>query len=333
MTVDTVKRPSRMTNPFVIAVIISLLIHFGGFGVWKLGNKYGWWHRSEKPSWLERIANKMLPAPMALSKQLPPRPEPELTFIDVNPAVAVVEPPKDAKYQGAVSTQAASRKQSEEVLPQIDGSQKEVLKLTEDSPPKVLPLQPTPQVTPPQKEESEAKPLDAQRKGDLAFAKPDENSKTDKEKADADKGAAKETRRRPRTIVEAKKRMGTLGEQSQQEGGSKVLDLTASMDVKGTALGDYVAEMVEAVKQRWFKELDEVSATTPGRVVIQFRLHSNGRVSNAKVAESDVGELLSLICQKAIQDPSPYKPWPKELRHEMNADYRDVSFTFHYLRH
>ncbi len=331
MTIAPAKRPSPMANPLVIAVAISLLIHLTGFGVWKLGDKYGWWHSSTpKQGWLERLANKLLPPPKFAAKQKPPQQEPELTFIEVNPSMAISEAPKEAKFQGALSTQAASPKQADDNQPEVTGEQKDVLKITDDAPPKVLPLEVAPKIRPPEEQETEAKPVKAEPKGDLAFAKPTD-IKPDEQKTE-DKGKEKQTRQRPRTLSEARKRSGTLGPKMQQTGSSKVLDLSSSLDVKGTALGDYVAELVEAVKERWFKELEEVSATTPGRVVIQFRLHSNGRVSNAKVAESDVGELLSLICQKAIQDPSPYKPWPKELRREMNADYRDVSFTFHYLR-
>lgn len=323
------KRPFPMTDPVVVAVLISLAIHLSGFGIWKVGSRLGWWKENRFSSWVQRIGNKLLPTPKFQAAQKQPDSEPPLMFIEVNPAQALSQPPKNAKFQGAVSTQAASSKQSEDEIPQVDGEQTESLKLTENATPKALPLQPSPKVTKPDKEDTEEKPAEKQSVGDIAFAKPSENPP----KPDSNQnGKDDKTRRRPRTIAEAQKKAGTLGEKSKQHGGSKQLDLSAALDVKGTALGDYVAEMVEAIKVRWYDQLDQVSATTPGRVVIEFRLHSNGRVSNVHVGRSDVGEMLSLICQKAIQDPSPYKPWPKELRHEMNADYRDVTFTFSYLR-
>jgi hypothetical protein len=118
---------------------------------------------------------------------------------------------------------------------------------------------------------------------------------------------------------------------SRQDGGTKRIDISASVNARGTAYGDYMSELVEAVRERWYHELDQVSAAPPGKVIIEFRLNSDGRVTNARVGESTVGELYSLICQKAIQDPSPYKPWPRELRQEMKAEYNDIRFTFHYL--
>ncbi len=331
MTAAQHNRPSLFANPVAIALAISLGVHGGGFGLWKLGNAMGWWKPNAFSAWVQNIGSKLLPTPKLEAKQPNPPPnQPTLTFVEVNPAEPT-EAPKDAKFYGAVSTKAASPKESEDDIPKIEGTQPEVLKVTEDKQPKALPLQPSPKVAPPEPTETEAKPQEQKVVGDLAFAKPHDKPQDEKGEAEK-KGEAKETRRRPRTLAEAMKKSGTLGQKAKMDGGSKRLDLSSSLDVKGTALGDYVAELVEAVKERWYAQLDQVSATTPGKVVIEFRLHSSGRVSNVKVGQTEVGELLSLICQKAIQDPSPYRPWPKELRNEMNAEYRDVSFTFYYLR-
>jgi len=40
--------------------------------------------------------------------------------------------------------------------------------------------------------------------------------------------------------------------------------------------------------------------------------------------------LLCLLCQQAIQDPSPFDKWPSDLRRLVGADYREVRFTFYY---
>ena len=67
-----------------------------------------------------------------------------------------------------------------------------------------------------------------------------------------------------------------------------------------------------------------------GRVVIEFRLNYDGRISDLKVVDSSVDEILSLLCQKAILDPSPYAKWPSDMRRKVDADYREVRFTFYY---
>ena len=65
-------------------------------------------------------------------------------------------------------------------------------------------------------------------------------------------------------------------------------------------------------------------------MVLEFRLHSDGRVSELKVLETEVGDVLALYCQKAISDPSPYAPWPNEMRRMIAKDYRLITFTFYY---
>ena len=38
----------------------------------------------------------------------------------------------------------------------------------------------------------------------------------------------------------------------------------------------------------------------------------------------------ALICESAIREPSPYAPWPDEMRRIIGANYREVTFTFYY---
>jgi hypothetical protein len=65
-------------------------------------------------------------------------------------------------------------------------------------------------------------------------------------------------------------------------------------------------------------------------VVVEFRLNANGNISALRVAETEVGDLLSWYCQAAILDPSPYRPFPSDLRRMLQNDYREIRFTFYY---
>jgi hypothetical protein len=105
-----------------------------------------------------------------------------------------------------------------------------------------------------------------------------------------------------------------------------------SLDVKGSPFGAYDAALIAAVQNRWY-DLIESSPVAPrtGRVVVQFTLHEDGRVTDARVVEQEVGEILSLYCRKAITDPSPYAPFPAGMRRLMDRNFRDVRFTFHYF--
>ncbi|MFN7138955.1 MAG: hypothetical protein ACK4UN_06430, partial [Limisphaerales bacterium] len=146
------------------------------------------------------------------------------------------------------------------------------------------------------------------------------------------KGQLEEARpRRPRTIAEAKT-AGSPGEKLQQEGGVRRADITGSFAVKGTIVGNYDHRFIEAVRQCWFDILDEVnvSAGKPGRVRLEFRINHRGQISDMRVAETTVNEIQTLICRQAVEKPAPYGDWPREMRLELKADYRDVTFTFTY---
>jgi hypothetical protein len=65
-------------------------------------------------------------------------------------------------------------------------------------------------------------------------------------------------------------------------------------------------------------------------VVLELRLHPDGRITDMKMVQSEVSELMSDFCKQAIFDPAPFKPWPREMRLEIPTDYRDIQFTFYY---
>ncbi len=133
---------------------------------------------------------------------------------------------------------------------------------------------------------------------------------------------------RPRKLDEVKR---TPGEKSSVEGGVQRYDLSASLAAKGTIVGDYDQRFVQAVRQRWDTLLGGLPSTLPGKVVLDFRIHVDGRVSQVAVHETTVSNVQTLICQNSILDPAPYSPWPSAMRNELKSDWRDVTFTFYYL--
>ena len=318
-------------NPVVLAAAISLALHLTIFGGWKIGDRLGWWKNQHLPEWLQKISQSIAKVPDAKKFPLQPnRESPPLIFVDVDPQLSVKEPPKDAKMYGAANTQVASKKPAEAELPEVLGKQDKVIKTVENAPPKAVPLQPTP--TPPEEvEEKETKPLPKEKQivGDLAVAKPQDQNKISPEKTKDDEGDAdKKARVRPRTLDQVK--AGSLGEKMKQSGGAKRVALEPSFDVKLTSFGNYDREFIAAVRQRWYQLLENRN-TVPGKIVVEFRLNYDGRVTDLKVAENTTqNAMLELICTGAISDPSPYAPWPTEMRREMKSDSREVRFTFYY---
>jgi outer membrane biosynthesis protein TonB len=117
-----------------------------------------------------------------------------------------------------------------------------------------------------------------------------------------------------------------------QEGGVRRLGLEPAFDVRATPFGAYDAAIIAAIRKRWYDLLENrsFSASYSGKVIVEFRLNSDGRVSDMRVSENGVTEILGLFCQRAVQDPAPFAPWPADLRRLVGKEYREVRFTFYY---
>ena len=417
LTVFKARRPRRdQASLFVLAFVCSVVIHALALVAWEYRDRFP---QLTWLDWVKAQTARLNPAALLMKldepKPLPPElqqrvvappvveepPMPQLTFVDVDPALAS-EPPKDAKHYSAVSTRAANPEAKiESNVPKIDGKQDQFAKLTEvakplppaEPPPAPKPKAPAPQpdaktttdpkppspppipkatpapaskssppnepARPPEPQPLRPAPAPAPKPaGDtqpaprpaptappapapVQFAKtapalpstatPAPSPSTAPPAPIPEPGEAERPRPRPLTIKEAMARRmesGLVGEKMKQEGGVKRLGVSA-LDVRGMSFGAYDAAIIQAIQQRWYSLLE--SRPTPrGKVVIEFRLHFDGRVTDVRVNDADVGDLYALFCQKAIQDPAPFPRWPSDMRRQMQADHRDVRFSFHY---
>ena len=94
----------------------------------------------------------------------------------------------------------------------------------------------------------------------------------------------------------------------------------------------YVEAVSTTIEERWHGLLAQLSydETIRGKVVLRFRLHSDGRVTDIEDVERTVSFMLSLLCQKAVQDPAPYKAWPPGMREMVGRDFHELTCEFHY---
>src|SRR5262245_3074072 len=86
-------------HQLVIAFCISILIHLGCYSGWQLGKKLNWWQYH--PAFL----NKLLPRSNVLTKLAELKPQAPaaqrqipMVFVEIDPAKAAAEPPKEASY-------------------------------------------------------------------------------------------------------------------------------------------------------------------------------------------------------------------------------------------
>jgi hypothetical protein len=96
----------------------------------------------------------------------------------------------------------------------------------------------------------------------------------------------------------------------------------------------YDEAMISTIEKRWdgLFDTDGIHIIIPrfGKVVVSFRLHSDGKISDLKEIENSSGNREGLMCQSAILDSAPFPKWPSDLGLALAKDYREVIFTFYY---
>ena len=259
-----------------------------------------------------------------------------LSFVEVEPTVAVAEPPPDAKYYSFLNSVAANPDPPvEKPVPKVDGRQTKVVQLENVLKPNPFPLQPA---LPPEKPVPEPavkpKPVEipVEKVGDLAKVKSEElkipqYDKTNTAKADPQAV----THLKPRTLAEARQAKSMLaGEKMKQDGGSSRHG-KLSFDTRMTPFGAYDAAFFAAIQQHWWDLIDESKVSTrAGKVVIGFNLLSDGRITDMRIIGNEVSEMLALLCERAIIDPAPYPKWPSDMKSMIGKNPREMTISFVY---
>ncbi|MBI3191484.1 MAG: hypothetical protein HYZ36_02385 [Pedosphaera parvula] len=351
-------------RPFAFSLALSLLIHVTVF-LLLLG-----WHRSTfrntpmtthiKQALVQQSAARAIQKHKTEPKSKPAvEREAPLLFVEVDPQTVTPEAPIKPKYYSSVSSRAANPDPTiQSTVPKIDGKQERIARTFDSPRPQAKPLQPTPMpltkaeplkaqpaappkraVERPAEKPAEPAPKAQPQPGNTMLAKAEPTPTPQITVGSGGQGSAKAqteapamSHERPRTLVAAKQQQGMMaGERMKQDGGVSQRG-RVSLDVKGTAFGAYDAYIIAAIQQRWYALLDErdFARDRTGKVVLEFRLYHDGRVTDMATTDTSVGDLLAYICQKAVLDPAPYEKWPSDMRKMIGQDYRDVRFTFYY---
>ena len=297
----------------LVALIVSLLVHIGGLGIYQWGVKQHWWQPVKLLSALPKIPPNQKPPP--------PRPQEEpVVFVDVSHEEK--EPPKKAKYYSNKNAQAANPDAGKNLNdPKIAGKQS-VMPKTESGarPSKLAFAAPAPaglRGVAPTKTEA------PQERGDLDLAQ-----KTAEQKPQPQQPQVPP---RPRTLKEALQNL-TPGEAMKQDGGVKRVRVYSSLDVKQTPFGNYDKQIVDAVTDKWYAMLDSghFAQDRTGKVVVRFKLKYDGTILEMSTLENTVGISLTYVCRQAIAEAAPFAKWPEDMRRMIGANFREVSFTFYY---
>ncbi len=280
------------------------------------------------------------------------------------------EPPQASKYYSSVSSRAANPEPGKEQQAKIDGRQEQVARVADaprlmtgrpTAPPKPEPpgsadpspqaassVVPVPEPVRPQTEipklvERQPEPERKPGIGDLAVVRPAPRAveppptPTPKPSDETPQLSPPQTtpaepRSRPRTVTEAKLRQSLLsGEKMKQDGGVSRKG-PVQVDAVGLPFGAYDEAMVAAVQNRWYALLDErrFAGGARGRVVIRFKLLSDGSVRNCEALETSVDSLFTQLCVRSVSDPAPYEKWPSDMLRMIGSPVREMKFTFYY---
>jgi hypothetical protein len=303
-------RLNRFENErLILALTISIAAHLLAWGGYELGREYNLWQRLN----LVHRVIKMVPPPQVV--------EEPLTFVTVDQPST--EAPQNAKYFSDKNSKAANPDTSRDTsVPKINGRQTDVPTIEDAPRMQVAKTQPSPPAQQANASQPQ-QPSPAIEPGDLTLAKL-ENLLT--------KQQNNPQQERPRTINQA------LAQQNQkpsvpmkQDGGVRDHATVPKNNVKLTGFGDYDAKLVDAITHRWYALLDSqrFALDRTGKVVLHFRLHYDGTVTDMTVTQNTVGDLLGYVCQEAINDPAPFAKWPNDMRFKL-GDSQDIQFSFYY---
>ncbi len=316
-------------RPQLTALVLSVIIHLMLLGAWKAGDSLGWWRYS--PEWLNTWTRWLARTHLALFPKLvearlqpqPLQPTIPMTFIEVDPTTAVTEAPADAKYYSSLNAKASNPDATvEKETPKVESKQDKVPRAIDKAPPeeKPFPLQPSApaQPKPAEPPAAEVKP------GDLALRKPTEGElQTDTVDSRA--------RERPRTLAAARAARGLSPIEPMKSSGGTANRGRIAFSAKATPFGEYDRLFIAAVERTWHQLLENHQGDQrSGKVVVEFKLNSDGRITEMRVADNDAGDVYGLLCQRAILDPAPYQKWPPDMLRTIGSHTREIRFTFYY---
>lgn len=298
-----------------LALLLSLAVHFGVWGSYAAGEKFGWWRQFHIPAWMQKAKKKMPAPPTTLMPMVDPTVFVEVTHADP-------EPPARTKYYSNKNSRAANPDADNANQPKLKGRQKDMAK-TEDVPqlPKLQPSAPPPK---PRIESATA----------IKDVPPGETKRAETNQVAVAQKNVPPQPERPRTVKEAlaQQSQSLPGQQMQQDGGVKRQLQWSSLDAKSTAFGAYDRAIVEAVTQRWYDLLDSrrFAQDRTGKVILRFKLKADGSVTEMHALENTVGEMLGYVCQSAVEEAAPFAKWPADMQRMIGANFREITFTFYY---
>ena len=137
----------------------------------------------------------------------------------------------------------------------------------------------------------------------------------------------------PPTLAEARQRLqeGVSASRKRKQNGGVSRAGPPALNVRLTGYSDYDARFINAVRHAWLRYRAKLDWFHPGHVVIDFKLHHTGAITDLAVRNSTARPRQTYYCRQALEGPAPFPEWTPTMRREIGADFRRCQFSFHYL--
>jgi TonB family protein len=94
------------------------------------------------------------------------------------------------------------------------------------------------------------------------------------------------------------------------QGGANDPGSTIQFDTKGVEFGPWIRRFVAQVRRNWF--IPHAAMAFRGRVVVQFNIHKNGRITDVNVVGPSSIDAFNRAAYQAIVGSNPVEPLPPE---------------------
>ncbi len=104
-----------------------------------------------------------------------------------------------------------------------------------------------------------------------------------------------------------------------------------AIDARFSIYGDYTQRMMEAIQSSWWDIIDRSRFETmaQGRVVVRFKLHRDGTVTDAQILWKDVPNIMAFACKDSVMAPAPFDVWRPDMV-ALFGEEDTVTVSFHY---
>lgn len=94
-------------------------------------------------------------------------------------------------------------------------------------------------------------------------------------------------------------------------------------------MGEYAQRMLEVIQAAWWEGADRSRVSERGTVVVEFTLHKDGSVTDARIVSKTTSDRAAYLCLDAVTGRAPFDAWPDDMI-GIFGEKQEGRLTFHY---